>query len=358
MKKKKIVFVDQSLNGGGAERVMCTVIRNLDPEKFEIHLILVSDMGDLYHLIPKHVKLRVLGIPNTRKALVNTVKVLRQIQPDIVYITTIRCAILVLFARYFSRLYRVILRFPAMPSLLSNLKMQSKLHSLVMKLLCRKADYIIAQSNEMFEELTSYLGISAKKIVTIQNPLDVKNIEKCLEDEKNPFDHSKINIVGSGTIYPIKGFDILIKAFADVVKKDKRFCLHILGRDCNGNKAKLIQLTSMLGISEHVLFHGFQANPYPFYKYCDLFVLSSRAETLPNVLIECQYLGKAVVATRCVPIVERLIKNGKNGYLVKNKDIDEMKNAILRYNNIAGEKKRKSNNGIVELIEKVALIIP
>ena len=66
---RRVVFLDQYLSGGGAERVMCTIMRALDPAEFEIHLVLVSELGDLRHLVPEYVTVHELGISNTRKAL-------------------------------------------------------------------------------------------------------------------------------------------------------------------------------------------------------------------------------------------------------------------------------------------------
>jgi len=54
---KRIVFLEHTLNAGGAERVTATIIRSLDPAKFEIHLIVVSKLGELRHLVPEYVKI-------------------------------------------------------------------------------------------------------------------------------------------------------------------------------------------------------------------------------------------------------------------------------------------------------------
>ncbi|MCI5123253.1 MAG: hypothetical protein D3925_01935, partial [Candidatus Electrothrix sp. AR5] len=110
--KRKILFLDQTLNGGGAERVLCTVMRGLDPEKYDVHLVIITKLGELAHLVPDYVHIHILGIPHTRKALLAAIKTLWKIRPDIVYTTTARIALLVSCARILSPPSTFIMRFP------------------------------------------------------------------------------------------------------------------------------------------------------------------------------------------------------------------------------------------------------
>ena len=74
---------------------------------------------------------------------------------------------------------------------------------------------------------------------------------------------------------------------------------------------------------------GFQTNPYSYIKYADCFVLSSRWEGLPNVLIEALYLGTPAAAFACIPIIERIVNDGINGYVVKAEDVNGLASAML-----------------------------
>lgn len=82
------------------------------------------------------------------------------------------------------------------------------------------------------------------------------------------------------------------------------------------------------GISDYVHFIGFDPNPYRWIKYADCFILPSRFEGLPNALIEAMFIGKPCVATSCIPIIDRIIVNGYNGYTVGNEDSDSMAAAM------------------------------
>ena len=75
---------------------------------------------------------------------------------------------------------------------------------------------------------------------------------------------------------------------------------------------------------------GFDTNPYKWVKGADCYVLSSRTEGLPNSLIEAMHIGVPVVATRCIPIIERIVADGYNGYLTDVDDIASMEEAMLK----------------------------
>ena len=110
---------------------------------------------------------------------------------------------------------------------------------------------------------------------------------------------------------PFLGFDLLLDALAEV--KQFRWRLKILG---NGSlEDDLKQQAKDRGISEHVEFMGFQQNPYALLGQSDLFILSSRWEGLPNVVLEAMAAGVAVLATRCPTGPEEIITPGENGAL-------------------------------------------
>lgn len=64
-------------------------------------------------------------------------------------------------------------------------------------------------------------------------------------------------------------------------------------------------------MSDCVFCVGFKNNPYVYMKHADCFVLSSRNEGLPNVMIEALYLGTPVAAYKCIPVIERIVDEGK-----------------------------------------------
>lgn len=208
----------------------------------------------------------------------------------------------------------------------------SKKQKLVISLLYRLADKIIAQTQEMKDELVKESKIKASKIVVLENPIDKKRIEEGIKDGWNPYqDIKKKIIVASGRICYQKGFDLLVTAFSKVCKERDDIELYILGDISNKEEFEKVKAIAIVnGILEKVIFAGFKTNPYPYIKYADCFVLSSRWEGLPNVLIEALYLGTPAAAMKCIPIIERIITDGKDGYTSDKEDVDGLATAILK----------------------------
>ncbi len=142
-----------------------------------------------------------------------------------------------------------------------------------------------------------------------------------------------------------KGFEFLLRSFHNVIKKNQRFILHILGEDDNNGlyKLELISLSKTLGIADNVIFYGFINNPFPYYKYADLFVLSSKWEGLPNVILEALFLQTPVVVTDCIQYFHEILAEGENGFIVKYGDERSFADRIMKY------KELNVNNDVVNM---------
>jgi glycosyltransferase involved in cell wall biosynthesis len=120
-------------------------------------------------------------------------------------------------------------------------------------------------------------------------------------------------VLAVGRLTYQKDFSTLLRAFATVREKmDAR--LVILGD--GPDRRNLESLATKLDIENHVDFPGYVDNPYPYLKRADLFVLSSRYEGLPNVLIEAQICGAPIVSTDCPTGPDEILMKGRAGVLV------------------------------------------
>jgi glycosyltransferase involved in cell wall biosynthesis len=120
-------------------------------------------------------------------------------------------------------------------------------------------------------------------------------------------------VLAVGRLTDQKAFDVLIRAFA-LVRKNRPARLLILGE--GENRLALECLIRELGLAQDVDLMGFVQNPYLYMAHTSLFVLPSRWEGLPTVLIEALYLGAPVVATDCPGGSRAILKDGKYGKLV------------------------------------------
>lgn len=161
------------------------------------------------------------------------------------------------------------------------------------------ADKVVAVSLGSRDDLAENFAISHKRLRTIYNFYDFKEIANLAEQPiASNFKHifNKPVILNIGRLSPSKGQWNLIRAFQHV-RKYSDVHLVILGE---GKLRKTYEeLISLLGLQTCVFLVGFQDNPYSFMQRAELLVSSSKFEGLSNVIIEAIGLGLPVIATDC-----------------------------------------------------------
>lgn len=135
-------------------------------------------------------------------------------------------------------------------------------------------------------------------------------------------------ILAIGRLVPQKGFDLLLEAWSLAIKRLPDWSLRIVG---DGQmRDELVQLTRTLGLETQVTFAPFSDNPFSLYVECGIFVLSSRFEGLPFVLIEAMASGSACVSFDCPSGPRELIDHGSNGFLVPAEQVQALAEAIVK----------------------------
>jgi glycosyltransferase involved in cell wall biosynthesis len=132
-------------------------------------------------------------------------------------------------------------------------------------------------------------------------------------------------VLGVGRLSPQKDFATLIRAFARV-RMHRPARLMILGH--GPERASLEALALAQGLADSVLLPGWVTNPYAFMARAGVFVLSSRWEGLPSVLIEALVCGTPVVATDCLSGPREILEDGRYGRLVPVGDEEALAAAI------------------------------
>jgi glycosyltransferase involved in cell wall biosynthesis len=136
-------------------------------------------------------------------------------------------------------------------------------------------------------------------------------------------DNDGRHIVAMGRLEPVKGFDLLLRAFAACRDRHPDWTLTILGD--GKERQRLEALAKELGITAHVRLPGTVADPTPVLRRADLFVLSSRFEGFPNALLEAMALGVPVVATDCAG---GIVRHDVDGLLVPRDDPSALADAM------------------------------
>jgi glycosyltransferase involved in cell wall biosynthesis len=202
------------------------------------------------------------------------------------------------------------------------LPLTSRLHKATVK----KCDRLIAITSQTKE---LYAGIVDKeRIRVIPFGVDTEAFKPGF------FQHQRdeLEILYSGSLYPLKGVDYLIRAMADVVKSGLKARLTIVGD--GQQKGELMTLAGKLGISRSVVFEGFV--PYTsmlqYYERCDLFCFPTLGEPFGKAIVEAMACGKPVIASDVGGSTE-IVRNGIDGILVPPASPKAIASAIQRMKN-------------------------
>lgn len=224
----------------------------------------------------------------------------------------------------------IVVRIPNMPK--NNLTrglygLKMKIIKIINQWLLKSAKIIIAQNEEMRNQLLEYYNLPENQVVAINNPIDADFVRSSANDSKNPFDESETNFLTVCNVAYSKGIDILEEAWPKVKESIPSAHMYVVGRNTSEYAKDLTRKAESL---KDFTFLGFQSNPYIFLKHCDVFVLPSRMEGFPNVVLEAQCFNRPVVSTTCVSVIKDIIQEGKNGYYCNIEDSDNLSDIMIK----------------------------
>lgn len=324
---KKILLVNQT-SCGGAERMTLLYGKILESHGYDLS-ILINKVAKYhsFNLMP--------FIPTSWQFFINdcsfrwmgffTWRVIQKVQPDVVFCSMALYSKLVLILKKLGMCRaKVVIRCNNMPS-----KFSKSEHKAASKLY-KYADGIIAQTQEMKDEMIKYYKLSEDKIVVINNPIDKELIHQKIQ-ETFEFDNNFVNYVAVGRVAKQKDFATMLRAFAIVLKKQPQSRLYIVGKYNDDEvKAELDCIIRDNAMKDNIFFEGFQSNPFKYMNGCDAFCLSSEYEGLPNVMLEAMYLGKPVAVTKSIPFIAQTIVDGENGYSCETHDSESFADCMVK----------------------------
>lgn len=315
------IFVP-SMHGGGAERVMMTLANEFVKRGFKVDLVLAEATGPFLNSLHRDVRVVDLGAGRVLKALFPLARYLIRERPRSLLSAMVHANVVAVFANFIAgRKTRVIVSQRNMLSIEgenSTNWIRRGLRQLI-PVAYKKADGICSVSDGVSEDLAISLKIDRSRVRTIYNPFDLTYIDQnstitpsigaaWLDDPDIPV------ILGVGRLERQKDFETLIRAFS-LVRRERKIRLIILGE--GSERSSLELLAENLGLSEDdFMMPGFVGNPHSYMSRCDLFVLSSRFEGLPGVLIEALACGAPVISTDCPSGPAEILQKGTWGKLI------------------------------------------
>lgn len=336
MNKKKVLFLIESLSGGGAEKVLVTLVNNLDRSKFDITLCCVINTG-------KYVSALNSDVHYT------------YIIPDISSLKGIK-------RWYYSFLYHLVYQWLSLKWVYKLFVPQNKdvevafVEGFATKLLShstnRKSKKIawvhidleqfhwtesiykdIEEEQMCYQQYNQIItvsdtALSAFKrifkevripIQTLYNPIDSNEILSKGKEKISCIKTSKIRLVSVGRLVHQKAYDRLLRIVNLLIQQNYPIELWIIGE--GEERSKLESYIRENGLGKVVTLWGFQTNPYAYLKHCDLFVCSSVSEGYSTAVTEALILGLPVITTDCSGMGE-LLCSGKSGIITKNSEED------------------------------------
>ena len=326
--KPSIVMAIGDLRGGGAERVVVNLVNYWTSDRYRPVLLLAKRSGPYLADVKPHVEVLSCDVSfralDTPRALVRIRELMKGAQPAAVFAHAIGTARILSRARavgmFKAPLFMVL--HANVRNWLEDDRQRKMVRWLLKRELCwmySKADGVIAVSRGAAAELKNLFPGKIPNVQTVYNPVDLQRIDAAVQstppDAFVPtFERLPRPITLTvGRLSPEKNQALLLRAYARM-PRNSRGSLVILGE--GATRAQLESLARELGIDAETHFPGFVPNPWWYMQRSDLYVLPSKSEAYPMVLIEALACGVPVVATNCRHGPSEIIQSESFGTLV------------------------------------------
>jgi glycosyltransferase involved in cell wall biosynthesis len=320
-----------SLAGGGAERCICTVANGLAARGVEVTLALAEAKGPFLADVHPDVRVIDFGATSVWRALPALARHLRASRPAALLSALNHANVVAALAHRLARSRaRLVLSERAhLSSVLAEFPgVRMRATFALMRLTYRWADKVVTVSVEVAQDLRRHVPLARERVVTIYNPIVDEHLERLAQA---PARHRWLAsgdvpvVLGAGRLIAQKDFTTLVDAFA-LLRRDRLARLVILGE--GELRDALLAQMQRLGVGDDVSLPGFEPNPFAAMRAARVFVLSSRFEGLPGVLVQAMACGTPVVSTDCPAGPREILEDGRWGQLVPVGDASALAGAI------------------------------
>lgn len=320
-----------SLSGGGAERAMLNLAHGLAACGYGVDLVLAQAKGPYLSEVHDSVRLVDLKASRVLTSIPALVRYLRREQPNALISALNYANVVAVWARRLAGIpIRVLVneQNTISRSARNSTRRRQRMVQHLVKRFYPWADYVIGNSEGVAVDLSQVTGLPRERIKILYNPVVTPEVrEKARAPLNHPwFEAGQLPVVlAVGRLTKQKDFPSLIRAFAQV-RQTRPARLLILGE--GPDRPALETLVNQLGLGDDVAMPGFVENPYAYMSRAAVYVLCSRWEGLPTVLIEALYCGPPIIATDCPSGPREILAGGQHGLLVPVGDVTALTQAI------------------------------
>ena len=378
-KKIKVLFRHRSMEMGGVEKVLLSMLNNLDKDKFDLHLALNLFQGELRNEIPENIPVKILAggkedFPKN-KLLNKAAFIARGFK-------------LLLFRKFPWLADNFILHndadveiatgYTMFSDVLNSSNKNSKkigwFHSditfpkfqpavpLILKQI-PQFDYFIFGSQQTKDILLeTYPNIQLPENKVVLNAIPIEELKQKAAEFIPNFETEHQVFVTVGRLHSRKGHHKLMDAHAKLVKDGFPHKIFVIGD--GEEKDNLENQAKKLGVEDTFKLLGSLLNPYPYVKNADFFIMPSESEGWPLIIADTLILQKPIISTNVGGIPE-MIEHHKNGYLIKysTEEIYEAMKKFLTDKNLVSEiqgnlkdsEKQFHNQKIFDAVEEILL---
>lgn len=319
-----------SLNGGGAERVTVLLANGLADKGYKIDLIVCQGGGTYVNDVDSRVNLITLGTSRVMTSVFPLLRYLVRVKPYALIGAMGHANVVAILAKILSRSSTKLLVVEHNTFSKATTNFKSRLLKPFVKLLYPFADHIAGVSKGVAQDFSKALKIPENKVHVLYNPVVSTKLKELMQHKPNHpwfLDGGDPIFVGIGRLTRQKNFEALINAFA-LANKSLNSRLVIFGEGELRPELEL-QITN-LSLNERISLPGFTSNPFSHIRNSAAFVLSSRWEGLPTVLIEALACGAKVLSSNCPSGPEEILEGGKWGWLVPVDDAGALAAAMIQ----------------------------
>ncbi len=318
-----ILYVVTELDVGGAEKMLYELAVRARSAGHGVNVVCLYGKGDVARWLEREgIRAESLGMAGRMdvRVLPRLVRVIRRVKPDVLHS----------FLFHANVAGRLAGRMAGVPVVIGSVRVEEprRHHLLFDRLTAWATDAETCVSESVADYTERRAGIARSKLVVIRNGVVAAEADAGARKKARAVLglDGGWPVVGSiGRLDRQKGMDVLLSAFQEVLEKVPDARLVVAG---GGPDRKALELAAArAGISARVRFLGFRAGAAKLAACFDVFVLASRWEGLPNVLLEAMAAGCPAVAT-AVGGVPELIKNGRTGILVPPDDAAALAKAV------------------------------